>query len=383
MLAFIPDPAPIVHGMAHALKPGGAALFHEYYDYASWRLAPHSALLEDYVARIIARWRATGSEPDIALQLPTLLAEAGFTVEATRPVIFAAAMRDFAARWPMGFAREYLPSMLENGDVTAGEAHAIAGTLSEYEANPARTRHHARRAANPRPETLNRNNTMALAYSGREGLSRRPAHMMKMTLLAAAAVIALSSGAAFAQSGPDPDGYYSRTDRDGYYDREGHYQHFNDSNRPDVDDRDGSPPPPAYYREGDYERDCHRGTAAGTVFGAVGGGLIGGAASHGNAGAVVGGVLLGGLLGNALSRDVDCDDQRYAFDSYAVGLNGDIGERHEWRHGESYGYFTPTREYTEDGRRCREFTTVTYRHGEENRHDGSACYGNDGYWHFN
>lgn len=216
--------------------------------------------------------------------------------------------------------------------------------------------------------------------------------MTKSLLLAAAAVLALSSGAALAQPMPDPNGYYSRTDRDGYYDREGHYRHFPADADRDDDDRDG-PPPPAYdrdhdgpppgiYREGDYERDCHRGTGAGTVFGAIGGGLIGGAASHGNAGAVVGGVLLGGLLGNALSRDIDCDDQRYAFDSYAVGLNGEIGERHEWRHGEAYGYFTPTREFNDDGQRCRDFTTVTYRHGEEYRHDGTACYARDGYWHF-
>ncbi|MEJ0025523.1 MAG: hypothetical protein WDN01_05795 [Rhizomicrobium sp.] len=218
--------------------------------------------------------------------------------------------------------------------------------------------------------------------------------------LAAAAVLAISGGAAFAQAGPDPDGYYSRSDRDGYYDRNGHYQHFTDADRPPPDDR-GSPPdaddrgppppdddrgppppPPRYYHEGDYERDCHAGNAAGTVFGAAGGGLIGGVASHGNPAAIVGGILLGGLFGHAVTHDIDCDDQRYAFNEYAVGLNGDIGRRYEWRHGDSYGYFTPTREYSEDGLRCREFTTVTYRHGEEFRHDGAACYGRDGYWHF-
>ena len=36
--------------------------------------------------------------------------------------------------------------------------------------------------------------------------------------------------------------------------------------------------------------------------------------------------------------------------------------------------FVATREYNDDGDRCREFTTVTYRHGEEHRHDGVACY---------
>ncbi len=202
-------------------------------------------------------------------------------------------------------------------------------------------------------------------------------------LLACAAAIAIGAGTAFAQppdGPPDPDGYYSRSDHDGYYDRDGHYRHF-DRERAYPDDDAG--PPPNYYREGDYERSCRSGNqAAGTIFGAAGGGLIGGAASRGNPAAIIGGIFLGGLLGNTLTRDIDCDDQRYAFDQYATGLNGEIGHRYEWRHGESYGYFTPTREFTDDGLRCREFTTVTYRHGEEYRHDGTACYARDGNWHF-
>jgi surface antigen len=187
-------------------------------------------------------------------------------------------------------------------------------------------------------------------------------------LLAGTAAIAVGAGAAFAQPDEFPDA-------SGSYDNNGHRAIY-------VDDRDYDGPP-AVYREGDYERNCHRGNAAaGTVFGAIGGGLIGGAASHGNAGAVVGGVLLGGLLGNALSRDIDCDDQRYAFNVYADGFNGEIGRRYEWRHGDDYGYFTPTREYREDGLRCRAFIETTYRHGQEYDHQGVACYEGDGYWHF-
>lgn len=220
---------------------------------------------------------------------------------------------------------------------------------------------------------------------------------------ACATAIAIGAGAAFAQPDwPDPDAYYSQTDHTGFYDHNGRYHQF-DSQHPwpgDMDSNDRAPPPddrrpppdardnqddappPGYYREGDYERDCHRGNAAaGTVFGAAGGGLIGGVASHGNPAAIVGGVLLGGLFGNAISRDIDCDDQRYAFDTYATGLNGDVGRRYDWSHGDSHGYFTPTREYYDDGLRCRDFTSVTFRHGEEYDHNGAACYQRDGTWH--
>ncbi|HEY4942467.1 MAG TPA: class I SAM-dependent methyltransferase [Rhizomicrobium sp.] len=135
VLAFVNDPKSIVHGMAYALKPGGAALLHEYYDYAAWRLAPCSEAFETYVARIVARWRASGGEPDIALALPGLLAAADLKVEMARPVVFAARMTDFASRWPMGFAREYLPSMIESGDVSAAEGTALEQLLAAYEAD--------------------------------------------------------------------------------------------------------------------------------------------------------------------------------------------------------------------------------------------------------
>ena len=143
------------------------------------------------------------------------------------------------------------------------------------------------------------------------------------------------------------------------------------------------PPPGNYYREGDYERSCHQGNvAAGTIFGALAGGLIGSAASHGNGGAVAGGVILGGLLGNTLSRDVDCDDQRYAFDTYGQALNGDVGREYRWNHNANYGTFTSTREYRDGGYVCRDFHTVTYRGGQRFDRDGTACREADGNWRF-
>ncbi len=145
----------------------------------------------------------------------------------------------------------------------------------------------------------------------------------------------------------------------------------------------GAPPGYGYGPPRDYEDDCRdNNRAAGTIFGAIGGGLIGGAASHGNPGAVVGGVVLGGLVGNALAGDVDCHDHRYAFNVYAQGLNGPLGERYQWRHGDHYGYFTPTREYSENGYICRDFTAVSYRDGEEHERNGTACREPDGDWHF-
>jgi len=219
----------------------------------------------------------------------------------------------------------------------------------------------------------------------------------RIILMATAAVMAMSS-IAIAQPAPpppgnDPYGYYSQYDRQGYYDRQGHYQRMRDPDRDqrrrDPDQGYGPPPPPppsqgAYYEQGRYEQDCHRGNAAaGTIFGALAGGLIGGAASHGNGGAVVGGAVLGGLLGNTVSRDIGCDDQPYAYRVYADGLNGDIGRRYEWRHDRAYGYFTPVREFRRGDMRCREFTETSFApDGRNFTRTGTACRQGDGNWRF-
>ena len=195
---------------------------------------------------------------------------------------------------------------------------------------------------------------------------------------------------------PDPYGYYSDYDQNGYYDQNGRYREVepnyprNYDNPPPPAPPSGAPrisgptpPPGAYYREGIFERDCRRGnTAAGTIFGAIAGGLLGGAASRGNGGAVVGGAVLGGLLGNTISREIDCEDQPYAFQVYADGLNGNIGRRYEWRHGDAYGYFTPIREFRRGGLVCRNFTVVSYRGRRSYAHEGAACRARDGHWRF-
>ena len=214
---------------------------------------------------------------------------------------------------------------------------------------------------------------------------------IKTLLMTAAGAICLFTVAASAQNygpprGPDPNGYYSQSDPSGYYDRNGRYRHMRQDYRRDDGPAFGGGDPRGqgiYYRQGEYEQSCRRGNAAtGTIFGALAGGAIGSAASRGNGGAVVGGAVLGGLLGNTIARDIDCDDQPYAFQVYSSGLNGDVGRRYDWNHGEARGYFQPVREYRRSNVVCRDFVTTTYRGGRELTRNGTACRAQDGNWRF-
>ena len=137
VLAFVSDPAKVLRGMLKALKPGGALMLHEYYDYASWHLAPRSAEFEAYVAKIIASWRASGCEPDIGLALHRLLSDMGLEIELVRPVVFAAHPGDFVWQWPTTFARSNAHVMAENGTIPRAEAERIGTILTQYEADPA------------------------------------------------------------------------------------------------------------------------------------------------------------------------------------------------------------------------------------------------------
>jgi surface antigen len=214
---------------------------------------------------------------------------------------------------------------------------------------------------------------------------------MKIMLMGAIAAV-LAGGIASAQpynndnqrnndyqrNGNDANGYYSQTDPNGYYDRNGRYQKMRRQEDRRDNGNDGN-----YYRQGAYEQNCQRGNqAAGTIFGAIAGGLIGSAASRGNGGAVVGGAVLGGLLGNTISKDISCDDQPYAFQTYSVGLNGNVGQRYDWNHGQSRGNFTPIREYRRNNTVCRDFTETTYTNGREFTRTGTSCRAQDGNWRF-
>ena len=205
---------------------------------------------------------------------------------------------------------------------------------------------------------------------------------MKTKIALMTAVLLATTLAAQAQNyGPrrDPNGYYSQADQRGYYDSNGRYRQMRDR----QDRRAGYDQSANYYRQGEYEKSCRSGNAvAGTIFGAAAGGIVGAAVSRGNGGAVIGGAVLGGLLGNTVAKDIDCDDQPYAFNTYSEGLNGDVGRRYDWNHNQSRGYFQPTRDYRRSGIQCRDFTTTTYRGNREFTRTGTACRAADGNWRF-
>jgi SAM-dependent methyltransferase len=119
-----------------ALRPGGVAVFHEYVDYGSWRFAPPRPTLQEFVAEVMASWRASGGEPDVAPVLIEALRSEGFRLRSVRPLVFATTPGEMTWRWPAAFVAINTLRLRELGRVPAEWVDLVTGELAAAEADP-------------------------------------------------------------------------------------------------------------------------------------------------------------------------------------------------------------------------------------------------------
>jgi SAM-dependent methyltransferase len=136
VLAFVNDPALVLRKIAAALRTGGRAVFHEYFDYRTWRLSPRSHAFEEFVSIVVANWRDSGGEPDIGLELPVMLAACGFRVEWAEPVVYAVRPDEPMWQWPDSFVRVHLPHLVETGRIDASWASEVQGAFDRAASTP-------------------------------------------------------------------------------------------------------------------------------------------------------------------------------------------------------------------------------------------------------
>ncbi len=135
--AFVSSPAQLVTKISNALKPGGLAIFHEYIDYRTYRVAPRKLAIEEFVAKVTTNWRASGGEPEIGLELPHLLHKAGFQIRSTIPMLFVAPPGTMIWNWPASFIRTHLDHLLQHNQADLEWVTKVRTELEEAEADPA------------------------------------------------------------------------------------------------------------------------------------------------------------------------------------------------------------------------------------------------------
>jgi SAM-dependent methyltransferase len=134
--SFVSSPQQLIAEIAGALRPGGMAIFHEYIDYRSWRLAPARPILRSFVEEVMASWRASGGEPDVALNFPPLLEAAGLRVVHTQPHILLVRPNDYAWQWPASFIASNVDRLQELGRVTPEWGEQVRAAFDEASNDP-------------------------------------------------------------------------------------------------------------------------------------------------------------------------------------------------------------------------------------------------------
>jgi SAM-dependent methyltransferase len=136
VFAFVRHPHELIKRAACALKPGGIFVLHEYFDYATWRMAPRSYELEEYVQAVMKSWRDEGGEPDIALDLPAWLADLGFELRELNPIIDIAPPSSDVWKWLKAFVHVGLERLVDLGRISSQRAQEISVSFTAHEADP-------------------------------------------------------------------------------------------------------------------------------------------------------------------------------------------------------------------------------------------------------
>ena len=137
VLSFVRDPGAVVRKISDALRPAGCAVFHEYLDYRAWRILPPLPSHDRFVDAVMLSWRAAGGEPDIALQLPSLLAKTNLRIVAAEPVTYLVAPNDPMWAWPEAFLMSGADRLVELGHYAADAAAELKRAFTSVKADPA------------------------------------------------------------------------------------------------------------------------------------------------------------------------------------------------------------------------------------------------------
>jgi SAM-dependent methyltransferase len=136
VLCFTPNPAAVVAGAAQLLRPGGAFLVHDYFNYEFMTAAPRRASYDRMVRTTARSWRDAGADPDVVGRLPRILDEAGFELVHLTVHQRLARPGDTMWHWATSWWRSYGPKLVARGAISPDE-------LAEFERDEAAmTRNH-------------------------------------------------------------------------------------------------------------------------------------------------------------------------------------------------------------------------------------------------
>lgn len=136
VFAFLQEPRKMLTRLSKAIRPGGVIVIHEYFDYSTWRAAPRCPELEEFVSCVMASWRDTGGEPDIALFLPRWLEELGFELRSLRPIVDILQLDHPKWGWLRSFVDVGRSRLVDLGYMSQARAESIWQEFTAMETTP-------------------------------------------------------------------------------------------------------------------------------------------------------------------------------------------------------------------------------------------------------
>jgi hypothetical protein len=136
VLSFINKLRDVLERLAASLRSESIIVLHEYFDYSTWRAAPQCLELEEFVSAVMASWRASGGEPDVALSLPRWIEELGFKLRCVRPIIDIVQPSQISWAWLKAFIEVGRQRLVDLGYLSADRAEAIWQAFTALEARP-------------------------------------------------------------------------------------------------------------------------------------------------------------------------------------------------------------------------------------------------------
>jgi SAM-dependent methyltransferase len=136
VFAFVKNPRRMLARIASALAPDGIMVLHEYFDYSTWRAAPRSADLDEFVSAVMRSWRDNGGEPDIALWLPRWLEELGFEIRSARPILEIVQPDHLSWTWLATFLEVGRRRLAEMGYLSPSRGESIWRAFLTLQATP-------------------------------------------------------------------------------------------------------------------------------------------------------------------------------------------------------------------------------------------------------
>lgn len=121
VLCFVADPAGVVERVARALRPGGVFAVMDYCHYQGLVVLPKHPIFAAVIRAVERSWRARGGDPDVGSRLPAMMEAAGLEVRSLRPLVRLGRPGTALWEWPRTFFTNFLPSLVEMGEITEDE----------------------------------------------------------------------------------------------------------------------------------------------------------------------------------------------------------------------------------------------------------------------